>query len=60
MPNAAADIRIKYRPAVVCYCGHTVFDGEAIKARVVRVLPTGAEAKCKCKRWVSVPVTYSP
>jgi DNA replicative helicase MCM subunit Mcm2 (Cdc46/Mcm family) len=48
------------RPAVHCGCKHVVFDGLVIKSRVVRVLPKGAEAKCKrCGQWVSVPVTYS-
>ena len=46
------------RPAVRCVCGQYVFDGVVIKSRVVRVLPIGAEAKCRCKRWVAVPVSY--
>lgn len=39
-------------------CGHVVFDGNAIKSRVVVVSETGAQAKCRCKRWVSVPIVY--
>jgi len=46
---------------VVCECGHTVFDGLVIKSRVVRLLPRGGgEAKCRCKRWVPVPISYAP
>lgn len=48
------------RPIVRCECGHKIFDGIVIKSRVVRVLPKGAEALCRCKRWVKVPLTYSP
>lgn len=48
------------RTRVVCQCNHTLFDGIVIKSRVVRLLPRGgAEALCRCKRWVAVPVTYS-
>ncbi len=47
------------RPVVRCDCGQVLFDGVVIKSRVVRVLPVGAEAKCRCKRWVKVPVSYS-
>lgn len=43
---------------VQCECGRTVFDGLVITTRVVRVFPV-AEAKCRCKRWVRVPVAYS-
>lgn len=48
------------RPEVKCAsCGHTIFDGLVIKARVVRLLAGGGEALCKrCKSWVAVPVTY--
>lgn len=48
------------RRRVVCTCNHTVFDGIVIKSRVVRLLPRGgAEALCRCKNWVPVPVTYA-
>ncbi len=49
------------RPEVRCgNCNRKVFDGVVIKARLVRVLPRGAEAKCpQCKGWVGVPVTYA-
>lgn len=48
------------RPPVKCTCRATVFDGCVIKSRVVRLLPQGgAEALCRCKRWVQVPVTYA-
>ena len=47
------------RKPVECACGHRIFDGEVIRARVVRLLGRGAEAKCRCKRWVAVPLTYS-
>ncbi|WP_293001940.1 hypothetical protein [Nevskia sp.] len=49
------------RQRVVCVCNHTIFDGVVIKSRVVRLLPRGgAEALCRCKAWVAVPVTYAP
>jgi len=49
------------RQRVVCTCNHTLFDGVVIKSRVGRLLPRGgAEALCRCKQWVTVPVTYSP
>lgn len=48
------------RPEVKCpTCRTVLFDGIVIKSRVVRLLPKGAEAKCRCKRWVPVPVTYA-
>ena len=48
------------RPIVKCpTCTAPIFDGLVIKSRVVRILARGAEAKCRCKTWVPVPVTYS-
>jgi len=48
------------RPKTRCSnCGTVIFDGLVIKSRVVRVLPKGAQAKCRCKAWVPVPLTYS-
>ncbi len=48
------------RPPVRCECGREIFDGLVVRSRVVRVLPRGgAQAKCRCKRWVPVPLTYS-
>lgn len=45
------------RPDVSCpHCRFTLFDGLVVKTRIVRVLPYGAEAKCRCNRWVKVPV----
>ena len=47
------------RPEVRCHqCGQVIFDGLVIKSRVVRLLPIGAEAKCRCKAWVKMPVVY--
>lgn len=47
------------RPRIRCsHCGHVIFDGQAIKSRVVVLDTTQARAKCKCKAWVSVPVVY--
>lgn len=49
------------RPAaapVTCECGHRIWDGEALRARVV--LPLEGRAKCRCKRWVEVPVGLIP
>ena len=43
------------RPGPVrCECGFLVFDGQALRSRVV--LPGKGVAKCRCKRWVEVPV----
>lgn len=48
------------RPKVRCsFCGHVVFDGLAVKSRVVVLDDSNAKAKCRCKHWVSVPVAYS-
>lgn len=47
------------RQPVKCpHCRTVLFDGIVLKSRVVRLLPKGGEAKCRCKRWVQVPVTY--
>lgn len=47
------------RMSVQCVCGHRLFDGIVVRARVVRLLPRGgAEALCRCKRWQTVPVGY--
>ena len=46
------------RPVVRCACGYTLFDGLVVRSRVVRVLVKGTEAKCRCKRWVALPLTY--
>lgn len=55
----AAAAPVAERPEVRCDCGRTIFDGVAVRARVVRALPRGgAQAKCRCKRWVPVPLTY--
>jgi len=66
MPSVAAALSrdeahsVDRRP-VKCECGHRVFDGIVIKSRVVRLLPKGgAEALCRCRRWVMVPATYAP
>jgi len=49
------------RPEVKCpNCRKTIFDGDVIKSRIVRVLANGTEAKCaNCKTWVSLPLIYS-
>lgn len=51
---------------VRCVCRRIMFDGQVVKARVVKVaddegrpLPQ-AVALCKCKRWVAVPVAILP
>lgn len=49
-------VQIQTTPASVsCECGRVIFDGEVITTRVLRLFPV-AEAKCRCKRWVRVPV----
>ena len=58
-PDQSAQVE-PIRPAVRCgTCDHVLFDGIVIKSRVVRVLAQGAQAKCRCKRWVRVPLTYA-
>lgn len=49
------------RPPVNCpVCRTTLFDGLVIKSRIVRLTATGGEAKCRCKRWVPLPIAYTP
>lgn len=43
------------RTPIVCECGREIFDGQIVRARVLRVVPS-VQAKCRCKRWVSVPL----
>lgn len=46
-----------HRPKkAVCECGFVVCDGEVIRSRVVHI--RNGQAKCRCKRWVEVPVGY--
>lgn len=52
---------VPFRPPVHCPdCGFKLFDGLVLKSRIIRVFPHGAEAKCRCKRWTRVPVSYLP
>ncbi|MBE0439593.1 MAG: hypothetical protein IBX57_07540 [Gammaproteobacteria bacterium] len=47
------------RPTVRCHqCRSIIFDGEVVKSRIVKVLAQGAVAKCNCKQWVAIPLTY--
>lgn len=60
--TGGADVLNACRPrqTVRCACGHQVFDGIVVRSRVVRFPPRGlAEAMCRCKRWVAVPVQYA-
>ena len=42
---------------ITCECGFRIWDSEVVRSRVLRITPAGwFEAKCKCKRWVSLPV----
>ena len=62
MPTSAQSNQIEpIRESVRCTtCGFKVFDGLMLRATIVRVLPRGAEAKCKrCKNWTAAPVTYA-
>ncbi|MFN2288661.1 MAG: hypothetical protein ABR578_10060 [Chromatocurvus sp.] len=60
MTQAQTQTTSSLRQSIKCpTCTAMVFDGLVIKSRVVRVLAAGAEAKCRCKTWVPVPVTYS-
>jgi len=53
----------KKKNSVTCDCGFPVFDGEVIRSRVIRLCDEQGQplkqalAKCKCKRWVGVPVS---
>lgn len=58
--TAASSVPRPIRPEVRCQCGFVLFDGDVVRARVIRLQPRGAEAKCRCKRWVAVPLTYAP
>ncbi len=50
------------RPKVNCpYCDRELFDGIVVKSRVIRINPDGqANAKCRCTKWVTVPLQYQP
>lgn len=63
MLTATAEIRPLpvpvLRPPVRCVCGRAVFDGQAVRARVVLVQADATViAKCQCKRWVPIPLRY--
>ena len=48
------------RGTVRCECGHPLFDGIVVRARVVRRRPDNTfEAKCRCKRWLPLPLVYT-
>lgn len=62
-PQAAVVVEGELGPReqVRCVCSHLIFDGLVVKSRVVRLLPRGgAEALCRCKRWLAVPLSYAP
>lgn len=42
--------------AVTCTCGFRVYDGEVVRCRVFN--PHVGAAKCRCTRWVHVPVKF--
>lgn len=57
--SGAVSAALAPRMSVQCVCGHRLFDGTVVRARVVRLLPRGGgEALCRCKRWQTVPVSY--
>lgn len=60
MPTAETAPITPLRPTVRCpTCQGLVFDGQAIRSRVVVLGPHGGQAKCRqCKAWVEVPATY--
>jgi hypothetical protein len=58
MNNQRQNIVQPFRQPVTCRCGHVIYDGDVIKSRCVKVLVMGAQALCKCKSWVVVPITY--
>lgn len=59
MLERPAPLRDPAPAPVRCACGFDVFDGQAVRARVLLVQPDGSvQAKCRCKRWVVVPLWY--
>ena len=59
--NRATDRPMRVGPSVHCpNCGKRVFDGFAIRCRVVRLLPKGAQGMCECKSWVALPIIFAP
>ena len=60
IPNHSISNVQPLRPEKRCdACGYIIFDGQGIKSRYVRLLPVGAQALCRCKNWVGVPMSYS-
>jgi len=56
--NNATPINASVHLPVYCpHCTRQVFNGSVITARCVNVA-TGL-AKCKCKAWVRVPISYA-
>lgn len=51
---------VALRPPVRCQCGAVIFDGQLVRARVIKLHGQQALAKCKCKRWLPVPLQYRP
>jgi len=46
---------------IVCECGFRIWDGEVVRSRVLRIREDDHfEAKCRCKRWLSIPVALRP
>lgn len=57
-PGATLD---SARPPISCACGRTPFNGDALQTRVLRRTPgRGVQGKCRCKQWLSIPLTYLP
>jgi len=53
--TAVAKLKAPAPEPIRCpYCRHTIFTGEVIRSRLVD--PINGLAKCKCKRWIKVPV----
>lgn len=51
---------MKTTDPITCECGFKIWDGEVVRSRVLRIRPDGYfDAKCKCKRWIKLPVTFS-
>jgi len=45
---------------IVCECGFRIWDGEVVRSRVLRIREDEHfEAKCRCKRWIELPVKIS-
>lgn len=49
--------KTKATEPIQCECGFRIWDGEVVRSRVLRIREDQQfEAKCRCKRWIALPV----